>query len=64
MKPLVMFGLVPTLTACAAPFKYDTVLRGGTIYDGTGAPGVVGDIARSTGVTAEIYHFKASGQAN
>ncbi len=32
-------------TGCAAPVEHDLVLRGGTIYDGTGSPGVVDDIA-------------------
>ncbi len=45
MKRLAMLGLVLTLTACAAPFEVDTVLRGGTIYDGSGSPGIVGDVA-------------------
>ena len=26
-------------------YEYDVVIRGGTIYDGSGAPGVVGDVA-------------------
>jgi len=33
------------LTACAAPRAYDVVLRGGTIYDGSGGAPVVGDVA-------------------
>jgi N-acyl-D-amino-acid deacylase len=34
-----------TLTACAAEPDVDVVLRGGTIYDGSGGPPVVGDVA-------------------
>lgn len=30
---------------CAQPQEYDIVIRGGTIIDGTGSPGAVGDLA-------------------
>jgi N-acyl-D-amino-acid deacylase len=33
------------LAACARPTMYDVVLRGGTIYDGSGSPPVVADLA-------------------
>ena len=33
------------LSACATPVAYDLVLRGGTIYDGSGGQPYVGDIA-------------------
>ena len=45
MLRLALVGLLAVLTSCAAPVEHDVVLRGGTIYDGTGAPGVVGDLA-------------------
>ncbi len=41
--PLAFAAL--TLTACAAEPDVDVVLRGGTIYDGSGGPPVVGDVA-------------------
>ena len=33
------------LTACALPATYDVILRGGTIYDGSGEKPYVGDVA-------------------
>ncbi len=34
-------------TGCQPPPAYEIVIRGGTLYDGTGGPGVVGDLAIS-----------------
>nr|MDJ0907479.1 hypothetical protein [Woeseiaceae bacterium] len=31
--------------ACAPPAAYDVILRNGTIYDGSGEPAYVGDVA-------------------
>ena len=39
---VLLFG---TLAACSPPPTYDLVLRGGTIYDGSGNAGYVGDVA-------------------
>jgi len=39
---LVAFGL---LFACTSPVSYDLILRGGTIYDGSGEEPYVGDVA-------------------
>ena len=33
------------LTACSGPARYDVVMRGGTIYDGSGSAPVVADLA-------------------
>ena len=35
------------LGSCSAVPHYDTIIRHGTIYDGTGAPGQIGDVAIS-----------------
>ena len=36
---------VTFLSACAPPVNYDVILRGGTIYDGSGNPSFSGDVA-------------------
>ncbi len=36
---------IVALTGCEKAVEVDVVLRGGTIYDGSGAPGIVGDVA-------------------
>ncbi len=41
MQPLLLL----TLLAAADPVQADVVLKGGTVYDGSGQPGVVGDVA-------------------
>jgi N-acyl-D-amino-acid deacylase len=37
--------VLPVLAACEREPDYDLLLRGGTVYDGSGAAGVVGDVA-------------------
>src|SRR5690242_5504417 len=45
--PMKAFLLAAALltTSCAASPQHDVVIRHGTVYDGTGAPGVVEDVA-------------------
>ena len=46
MRRLVPFLSILLLGACAAPEPaYDVILRGGTVYDGTGSAGLVADLA-------------------
>jgi N-acyl-D-amino-acid deacylase len=40
---IVLAGLVTA--SCAAPATHDVIIRGGTVYDGSGRPGVVADVA-------------------
>src|SRR5690349_23466817 len=57
MYPRVLALLLLALASCAsartAP-AYDTVIRGGTIYDGGGGPGFKGDVALKEGRIAAI----------
>ena len=45
MSRSLALAAVVALAACSATPDVDVVLRGGTLYDGSGQPGVVGDIA-------------------
>ena len=44
LRLLALLLLLP-LAACASRAEYDVVLRGGTLYDGSGGPPTVGDLA-------------------
>ncbi len=41
--------------------QYDLIIRGGTIVDGSGAPGFVGDVAISDGLIAAVGAFPGDG---
>lgn len=43
----VALAMVVLLSSCSTKPDYDIVIRGGTLYDGSGSPGVQGDLAIS-----------------
>ena len=49
MRPyrLLTLLLVPLAWSCTGEPDYDLIVRGGTIYDGSGGPGFIGDVAIS-----------------
>jgi N-acyl-D-amino-acid deacylase len=42
------------LSACATPVSYDIILRGGTIYDGSGGEPIAGDVAFEDDIIAAL----------
>ena len=55
------------LAACAPTTEYDLVLRGGTVYDGTGAPGQPGDVAINgdrIAAVGDLGRFKAKSEVD
>jgi N-acyl-D-aspartate/D-glutamate deacylase len=61
-----MSSLCPLLLALAAgaapPVEADVVLRGATLYDGSGAPGVVGDLALRGDRIVAVGSFTVAGK--
>lgn len=49
LKTIILATLTITITACSGDdqqaVNYDMIVRGGTIHDGLGSPGTVGDVA-------------------
>src|SRR6185436_962592 len=56
---LAALALSACATTSAAPVAYDIILRGGIVYDGTGAPGVREDVAIRDGHIAALGDLSA-----
>ncbi len=62
MKTLVFLGAALLTTACAATSDYDLVLRNGTIYDGSGGPARIGDVAIKGDRIAAVGEIQGHGE--
>ena len=62
MKIQHVLLLVWVVISCNQPPVYDTVIRSGTIYDGSGSPAFTGDIAIKDDVIAKIGEVKEKGR--
>ena len=56
---LILLIVLPTMSLSAAePLQADLVLRGGTLFDGSGSPGQVGDLAIRDGKIVGVGKFE------
>ncbi len=60
MTPLL--ALLPVLLSCSSPPEYQVVLKGGTIYDGSGSAPFVGDLAIDDDTIAAVLGYGADGE--
>ena len=58
LASLVLLGA--SLTAAAPGPRYDVIVRGGTVYDGSGRPGVRADVAVQDGRIAAVGDLRAA----
>jgi N-acyl-D-amino-acid deacylase len=59
MTPLL--ALLPLFLCCSSPTEYQVVLKGGTIYDGSGNAPFVGDLAMNADTIAAVLRYGADG---
>jgi N-acyl-D-amino-acid deacylase len=65
MNKLALLGVASLLASCASVSspEYDVILRGGTIYDGSGSAPYVGDVAIQGDRIAALGHFDGHGKS-
>ncbi|MFQ5570176.1 MAG: amidohydrolase family protein [Rhodothermales bacterium] len=61
MSRLLFAVLCLLIASCTRAPDYDLIIRGGTLYDGSGAPPVVGDLALNADTIAAIGNLGAAG---
>ncbi len=59
-RTAVSAAFIATLGACATGPSYDAIIRGGTVYDGTGAAGAVADVAIDGDRIAAVGDLRAA----
>ena len=59
-KTILILMVAWALGACAEPTRYDVVIRGGTVYDGSGTPPVETDVAILGDTIAAIGDLQAA----
>ena len=60
MKKTVCLGSIALLAACTMGAEFDLIIRNGALYDGSGSPPVVGDMALKGDVIAAIGDLAAA----
>lgn len=58
MKKLLAFAVLCLVFNSCQKKEYDTIIRGGTVYDGSGKPGITADVAISADTVAMIGDLK------
>jgi N-acyl-D-amino-acid deacylase len=64
MAPGCVFVLMMLFAACSSAPSFDVIIRGGTVYDGTGAPGVRADVGIRGDRIATIEDLSRAHAAN
>ena len=57
---LVALGVAAADVQAADPVNADLLLTGGTLHDGTGGPGAVGDVAMAGGEDRRRWRFQSA----